>query len=259
MTEQIVIPESFPASGDVAGKRVVITGASRGLGCLLAHALARRRPRRAVARTERDLKAVAAALPGPGIVVSGDVTDEDCNESVADAAVAEWGGLDVWICNAGVSPVVAGPARDRPRRLAPRARCQLDRRLPRRPRRGPRDGPRRPHRLHGVGPGRPPPPGSVRLQRVQGRADRPGQRARPRPRAGGHHGQRGRAGMVRLTTGRGIQEQPAPGRLHHGSYPRSGAGAAPRSSPALYQFLASDAAAFVTGTVLTVDGGYLLV
>ena len=26
-----------------------------------------------------------------------------------------------------------------------------------------------------------------------------------------------------------------------------------------YQFLASDAAAFVTGTVVTVDGGYLLV
>ena len=28
---------------------------------------------------------------------------------------------------------------------------------------------------------------------------------------------------------------------------------------AAYQFLASDAAAFITGTVLSVDGGYLLV
>src|SRR5690606_10071591 len=30
-------------------------------------------------------------------------------ESVADAVAAEWGGADVWICNAGISPIVAGP------------------------------------------------------------------------------------------------------------------------------------------------------
>jgi NAD(P)-dependent dehydrogenase (short-subunit alcohol dehydrogenase family) len=34
---------------------------------------------------------------------------------------------------------------------------------------------------------------------------------------------------------------------------------APRDLAGAYQFLASDASAFVTGTVLTVDGGYLLV
>jgi NAD(P)-dependent dehydrogenase (short-subunit alcohol dehydrogenase family) len=34
---------------------------------------------------------------------------------------------------------------------------------------------------------------------------------------------------------------------------------APTELAGAYQFLASDAAAFVTGTVLTVDGGYLLV
>ena len=64
-----------------------------------------------VARTEKDLKAVAEALPGPSLVLSGDVTDEDFNEAVADATMAEWGGLDVWICNAGISPIVAVPAR----------------------------------------------------------------------------------------------------------------------------------------------------
>ena len=41
--------------------------------------------------------------------------------------------------------------------------------------------------------------------------------------------------------------------------PRSGAGDGPPTSRARIQFLASDAAAFVTGTVLSVDGGYLLV
>ena len=52
---------------------------------------------------------MAEALPGPSLVLSGDVTDEDFNEAVADATVAEWGGVDAWICNAGISPIVAGP------------------------------------------------------------------------------------------------------------------------------------------------------
>ena len=69
-----------------------------------------------VARTERDLKAVAEALPGPSLVLSGDVTDEDFNEAVADATVAEWGGLDVWICNAGHLAGRGRAARDRRRR-----------------------------------------------------------------------------------------------------------------------------------------------
>ena len=38
---------------------------------------------------------MAAALPGPSLVLSGDVTDEDFNEAAADATVAEWGGVDV--------------------------------------------------------------------------------------------------------------------------------------------------------------------
>ena len=41
MIDQIEIPESFPGPGAVSGKRVVITGASRGLGALLAHAFSR--------------------------------------------------------------------------------------------------------------------------------------------------------------------------------------------------------------------------
>ena len=41
MSAQIEIPDAFPAAGEVAGKRVVITGAGRGLGALLAHAFSR--------------------------------------------------------------------------------------------------------------------------------------------------------------------------------------------------------------------------
>src|SRR5689334_14992854 len=97
-------------TGEVAGKRVVITGASRGLGRILAVAFSGGGARvTLVARTEADLKAVADELPGPSLVVPGEVSDEDFNEAVADATVAEWGGVDAWIGNAGISPVVAGP------------------------------------------------------------------------------------------------------------------------------------------------------
>src|SRR4051794_26156372 len=114
MSPPIQIPESFPGPGAVDGKRVVITGASRGLGTLLAHAFSTAGASVAlVARTEKDLKAVAETLPGPTLVLSGDVTDEDFNEAIADAVLAEWGGLDVWICNAGISPIVAGPRETR--------------------------------------------------------------------------------------------------------------------------------------------------
>ena len=89
---------------------MVLTGASRGLGRLLAHAFSQAGALvTLVARTEADLKDVAAELPGPSLVCSGDVTDEAFNEAVADATVAEWGGVDVWIGNAGISPIVAGP------------------------------------------------------------------------------------------------------------------------------------------------------
>src|SRR5437588_12511408 len=110
MADQIEIPGSFPGGGDVAGKRVVITGASRGLGRLLAHAFSDGGALVAlVARSEKNLEEVGDELPGPTLVLSGDTTDEAFNEAVADATVAEWGGLDVWICNAGISPIVAGP------------------------------------------------------------------------------------------------------------------------------------------------------
>ena len=106
----IAVPEHFPDPGSVRDLRVVITGASRGLGTVIAHGFSAGGARVAlVSRTERDLKAVADELQGPSLVLAGDVTDGDFNESVADAVAAEWGGLDVWISNAGISPVVGDP------------------------------------------------------------------------------------------------------------------------------------------------------
>ncbi len=259
MTDQIQIPESFPGPGAVAGKRVVITGAGRGLGSLLAHAFSDAGARVAlVARTEKDLKAVAEALPGSSLVLSGDVTDEDFNEAVADAMVTEWGGLDVWICNAGISPIVAGP-----RQIdAAVWRQVLEVNLT-----GAFLGARAAARVMGEG----------------GRLIFTGSVLGERPRRGLSAYSASKAGLVGLAKGLALDLAPAgitvnvvaPGwfdsPLAEGwkrrpelaatitDHSAQGRWGAPTDLAGAYQFLASEAAAFVTGIVLSVDGGYLLV
>ena len=73
MAEQIAIPDSFAPAGDVTGRWVVLTGAGRGFGQLLAHAFSVAGSHVAlVARIERQLAEVAALLPGRSLVFSGD-------------------------------------------------------------------------------------------------------------------------------------------------------------------------------------------
>ena len=258
MADQIEIPESFPGPGAVAGRRVVVTGASRGLGTLLAHAFSRAGASVAlVARTERDLKAVAEALPGPSLVLSGDVTDEDFDEAVADAVAAEWGGLDAWICNAGISPVVAGP-----RELDTAVwRQVLEVNLT-----GAFLGAR----------------AAARVMTDGGRLIFTGSVLGERPRAGLSAYSASKSGLVGLAKALALDLAPAgitvnvvaPGwfdspLVEHWKNDPQLAGAvlahtaqrrwgAPADLVGAYTFLASDASAFVTGTVLTVDGGYLL-
>jgi NAD(P)-dependent dehydrogenase (short-subunit alcohol dehydrogenase family) len=259
MPEQIDIPASFPGVADVTGKRVVITGASRGLGRLLAHAFSHGGARIAlVARTETDLKAVAGELPGPSLVLGGDVTDAEFNEAVADAALAEWDGVDVWICNAGISPILAGPRQTDPSVW----RDILDVNLT-----GAFLGARAAARAMGTG----------------GRLIFTGSVLGERPRAGLAAYSASKAGLVGLAKGLALDLAPAgitvnlvapgwfdsplaerwknspeleAGVLGHTAQARWGAST---DLAGAYLFLASDASAFVTGTVLNVDGGYLLV
>jgi NAD(P)-dependent dehydrogenase (short-subunit alcohol dehydrogenase family) len=259
MPEEIDIPTSFAGAADVTGKRVVITGAGRGLGRLLAHAFSQAGARVAlVARTETDLKAVAEELPGRSLVLGGDVTDADFNEAVADATVAEWGGIDVWICNAGISPIMGGP-----RQTDPRAwREILDVNLT-----GAFLGARAAARVMGAG----------------GRLIFTGSVLGERPRVGLTAYSASKAGLVGMAKGLALDLAAAgitvnvvapgwfdsplaerwkntpeleAGVLGHTAQHRWGAST---DLAGAYQFLASDASAFVTGTVLNVDGGYLLV
>jgi len=101
--------------GDVAGRRVVITGAGRGLGRVLATAFDSAGARLGlVARSEQALCEVADSLSGDALVCAGDIREMGFNEAVAESMVDRFGGVDVWICNAGVSPEVTTVAEQEP-------------------------------------------------------------------------------------------------------------------------------------------------
>ncbi|MDA8047986.1 MAG: SDR family NAD(P)-dependent oxidoreductase [Actinomycetota bacterium] len=259
MSEPIQIPDSFAVPGEVAAKRVVITGAGRGLGALLAHAFSSAGASVAlVARTERDLKAVAELLPGPSLVLAGDVTHEDFNEAVADAVAREWGGLDVWICNAGISPIVAGPRQTDAAVWRQIMEVNLT---------GAFLGAR----------------AAAGVMSPGGRLIFTGSVLGERPRKGLAAYSASKAGLTGLAKSLALDLAPAgitvnvvaPGWFDsplardwrsnpkleasivgHTALARWGA---PGDLTGAYQFLASDAAGYVTGSVLTVDGGYLLV
>lgn len=259
MAEQIDIPARFPDGGDVAGRRVVLTGAGRGLGRLLAHAFSAGGASVAlVSRTAEELDTLAAELPGPALALAGDVTDPEWNETVADTTVDAWGGLDVWIANAGISPVVAGPRDTQPDVW----RDVIDVNLT-----GAFLGARAAARVMGDG----------------GRMIFTGSVLGERPRAGLAAYSASKAGLVGLAKALALDLAPdgitvnvvAPGWfdsplaegfkrnaalteaiLGHTAQRRWGA---PTDLAGAYLFLASAASAFVTGTVITVDGGYLLV
>lgn len=93
--------------GGWAGKVVVLTGASEGIGRALALRLARGQARLALAaRNEARLLSLAEEcryLGGQALVVPTDVTSREQCEALADAAFAHYGAIDVLVLNAGAT------------------------------------------------------------------------------------------------------------------------------------------------------------
>jgi NAD(P)-dependent dehydrogenase (short-subunit alcohol dehydrogenase family) len=95
----------------LAGRRILITGAARGIGAATAKRLHARGARLVLAGIEPEVLARTAAECGDALAVVCDVRDREQVDAAVEAAAEHLRGLDVVIANAGVAaqlPLVGG-------------------------------------------------------------------------------------------------------------------------------------------------------
>ncbi|MGW0814466.1 SDR family oxidoreductase [Streptomyces viridiviolaceus] len=103
--------ENHTGHGRFSGRVAVVTGASRGIGLAIAQRLVAEGARVCItARKAGPLEEAAAALPeGSVITVAGKADDPAHRREVFDTVAREFGALDVLVNNAGINPAY-GPA-----------------------------------------------------------------------------------------------------------------------------------------------------
>ncbi|REL26944.1 SDR family oxidoreductase [Thalassotalea euphylliae] len=96
---------------DFTGKTVLVTGASQGLGNLLADALASRGANIVIGDIKAaELKTTEQQFIDKGYAVAslaGDVSQDSYCQSLAQLAIDKFGRLDIAVNNAGIAPAVA--------------------------------------------------------------------------------------------------------------------------------------------------------
>tara|TARA_R110001592_G_scaffold203685_1_gene453533 strand:- start:3786 stop:4577 length:792 start_codon:yes stop_codon:yes gene_type:complete len=97
---------------DLTGKVALITGSSRGIGKAIAEAYARQGAKVVITSRKLDAcEAVADAInqenyddPGEAMAAACNVSDADQLKALVERVKAEWGRIDVLVCNAAVNP-----------------------------------------------------------------------------------------------------------------------------------------------------------
>lgn len=98
-------------STDLADRRVLITGAARGIGAALAERLHERGARVALAGLEPQLLIAVAGRCGGAPWREADVSDPAAITAAVEDLTAQLGGLDVVVANAGIAkqlPIIGG-------------------------------------------------------------------------------------------------------------------------------------------------------
>jgi len=89
---------------DLKGKRVIITGGSSGIGAAIAERFVADGARVCVwGRTEAHVREIGRRLPGLQIGLSVDIAEPAAVAPAFERSLSSLGGLDVLICNAGIS------------------------------------------------------------------------------------------------------------------------------------------------------------
>ena len=101
MSNVMVTPRDAPAAGRLAGRRVVVTGAARGIGAAIAQAFAGEGARLALMDREGDRCRATAAQLG-ALALDVDLADPTSACDAMQAAVDGLGGIDILVNNAGI-------------------------------------------------------------------------------------------------------------------------------------------------------------
>jgi len=94
------------------GKTAIITGASKGIGAAIAHALADAGANVVVSsRKQEAVEAVAAEIGGQALAVAANAGSTEDLQQLAERAVDQFGGIDIIVNNAAANPVF-GPVEE---------------------------------------------------------------------------------------------------------------------------------------------------
>jgi NAD(P)-dependent dehydrogenase (short-subunit alcohol dehydrogenase family) len=96
------VSAGLPGGPQLAGRRAIVTGAGRGIGAAIAAALAAAGASVAICDIDERVSAAAAEIEGTAIGARCDVSSTAEVERFVAWAAAELGGLDVLVNNAGV-------------------------------------------------------------------------------------------------------------------------------------------------------------